>query len=88
VKWARLTHARIVAEMFTDAYAPQGAYGKWDEAACARVLAACRRAGAAIVVDSNLPDLNRPVTGAFRRVGNKSETLAILCTACGRNKCF
>jgi hypothetical protein len=81
VKWARLTHARIVAEMFTDAYAPQGAYWKLDEAAC-------RRAGAAIVVDSNLPDLNRPVTGAFRRVGNKSETLAILCTACGRNKCF
>jgi hypothetical protein len=60
VKWARLARARIVAEMYVDAYAPQGAYWKLDDAARARVLAAFHRAGAAIVVDSNLPDLNRP----------------------------
>jgi hypothetical protein len=75
VKWARLAHARIVAEMYTDAYAPQGAYWKLDEAARARVLAACRRAGAAIVVDSNLPDLNRPdsdgrVPAGWEQIGN------------------
>ncbi|HMJ62423.1 MAG TPA: hypothetical protein VK493_11695, partial [Bryobacteraceae bacterium] len=60
VKWARLAKARIVAEMYADAYAPQGAYWKLDDAARARVLAAFERAGATIVVDSNMPDSNLP----------------------------
>lgn len=69
VKWARLAKARIVAEMYADAYAPQGAYWKLDDATRARVLAAFERAGAAIVVDSNLPRDRRAPAG-WEQIGN------------------
>ncbi|HEY3455136.1 MAG TPA: hypothetical protein VGK64_11080 [Bryobacteraceae bacterium] len=68
-KWARLARARIVAELYEDAYAPLGAYWKLDEAAQARVLAAFRRAGATIVVDSSLPPQAQPPAG-WERIGN------------------
>src|SRR6185312_7014325 len=69
VKWARLARARIVAELYEDAYAPVGAYWKLDEAAQARVLAAFRRAGATIVVDSSLPP-QAQAPAAWQRIGN------------------
>ncbi|HEY6990110.1 MAG TPA: hypothetical protein VH369_17070 [Bryobacteraceae bacterium] len=69
VKWARLARARIVAELYEDAYAPLGAYWKLDEAAQTRVLAAFRRAGATIVVDSSLPQQAQAPAG-WERIGN------------------
>jgi hypothetical protein len=69
VKWARLARVRIVAEIFADAYAPQGAYWKLDDAARARVLAAFERAGANIAVDSNLPRAG-PVPAGWEQIGN------------------
>ena len=69
VKWARLGRARIVAEIFADAYAPQGAYWKLDDAARARVLAAFEQAGANIVVDSNLPRAGG-VPAGWEQIGN------------------
>ncbi len=74
VRWARLARARIVAEMYLDAYAPQGAYWRLEDAARARVLAAFRHAGASIVVDSNLPDVSgsgeRRVPAGWEQIGN------------------
>lgn len=69
VKWARLARARIVAEIFADAYASQGAYWKLDDAARTRVLAAFERAGANIVVDSNLPREGH-VPAGWEQIGN------------------
>ncbi len=69
VKWARLARARIVAEIFADAYAPQGAYWKLDDAARVRVLAAFERAGANIVVDSNLPRDGR-IPAGWEQIGH------------------
>jgi hypothetical protein len=68
VKWAHLAHAQIVAECYTDAYAPQGEYWKLDEASRARALAAFREVGAQIAVDSNLPS-DAPVPG-WERIGH------------------
>lgn len=74
MKWARLARARIIAEIYVDAYAPQGVYWSLDDAARSRVLAAFRRAGATIAVDSNLPDVNLPrdgrVPAGWEQIGN------------------
>jgi hypothetical protein len=69
VKWAHLAHARIVAEMYTDAYAPVGAYWKLDDVARAGVLAAFRRAGATIAVDSSVPRDGR-VPAGWEQIGD------------------
>jgi hypothetical protein len=69
VKWTRLARARIVAEVYEDAYAPVGAYWKLDKTAQERVLAAFRRAGATIVVDSSLPPRAQAPAG-WQRIGN------------------
>jgi hypothetical protein len=55
VKWARLAHARIVAEVYTDAFAPRGYFWKLNAGSQAQALDSFRQAGAQFAVASDLP---------------------------------
>jgi len=55
VKWARLARARIVAEVYTDAFAPRGYFWKLSADSQASALHAFREAGAQFAVASDLP---------------------------------
>jgi 4-amino-4-deoxy-L-arabinose transferase-like glycosyltransferase len=69
VKWARLARCRIVAEIYTDAFAPKDPYWQLDPTAQARVLAAFIHASADIVVASNVPeDVATPA--GWKRIGD------------------
>jgi 4-amino-4-deoxy-L-arabinose transferase-like glycosyltransferase len=62
-QWARLARCRIVAEIYTDAFAPKDPYWKLDPAAQARSLAAFAQTGALLVVASNVPPSVTPPSG-------------------------
>jgi 4-amino-4-deoxy-L-arabinose transferase-like glycosyltransferase len=61
VRWAHMAQARIVAELFVDAYTVnEDAFWNADAAAQDAVLQAFAQAGATAVVSSHIPDGGRP----------------------------
>lgn len=68
-QWARLARCRIVAEIYTNAFAPKDPYWKLDPAAQARSLAAFAQTGALLVVASNVPASVTPPSG-WEQIGN------------------
>jgi len=69
VKWARLARARIVAEVYTDAFAPRGYFWRLSTVSQASALRAFREAGAQFAVASDLPSgMNFPA--GWERAGN------------------
>ena len=69
VKWARLAHAQIVAEVFSDAFSTrEDAYWNADEATKAKITDAFAKAGAEIIVSRRIPQ-NAPVPEGWQQIG-------------------
>jgi len=74
VKWARLARARIVAEVYTDAFAPRGYFWKLNADSQAGALQSFREAGAQFAVASDLPSAISLPAG-WERAGNTKYVL-------------
>jgi hypothetical protein len=69
VKWARLAHAKIVAEVFSDAFSTrEDAYWNADDATKAKIIDAFARAGADVVVSRRIPQ-NAPLPAGWQQIG-------------------
>ncbi len=69
VKWARLAHAKIVAEVFTDAFSTrEDAYWNADDATKAKIIDAFARAGADVIVSRRIPQ-NVPLPAGWQPIG-------------------
>jgi 4-amino-4-deoxy-L-arabinose transferase-like glycosyltransferase len=69
VKWARLAHVNIVAEVFSDAFSTrEDAYWNADDATKARVIDAFAKAGAEVVVSRRIPQ-NAPLPAGWQQIG-------------------
>jgi hypothetical protein len=70
VKWARLAHAKIVAEVFSDAFSTrEDAFWNADGATKARILDAFAKAGADVIVSRRIPQ-NAPIPAGWQRIGS------------------
>ena len=69
VKWARLAHAKIVAEVFADAFSTrEDAYWNADDATKARITNAFAKAGAEVIVSRRIPQ-DAPLPTGWQQVG-------------------
>jgi hypothetical protein len=69
VKWARLARAKIVAEVFSDAFSTrEDAYWNADEASKAKIIDAFAKAGADVVVSRRIPQ-NDPLPAGWQQIG-------------------
>jgi hypothetical protein len=74
VKWARLARARIVAEVYTDAFAPRGYFWKLGADSQASAVHAFREAGAQFAVASDLPS-TMSLPAGWEHAGNTNYIL-------------
>ena len=69
VKWARLAHASIVAEVFSDAFSTrEDAYWNADDATKAKVIDAFAKVGADVIVSRRIPQ-NVPLPAGWEQIG-------------------
>jgi hypothetical protein len=69
VKWARLAHDKIVAEVFSDAFSTrEDTYWNADAATRARIADAFAKAGAEVIVSKRIPQ-NVPTPMGWQQIG-------------------